>query len=326
MHAQSLIVSLLIPILLLLCPSPLSLVSPDSSMNSLLSSYRSIARSRLALPNNSLLGRSTMTTFTLPSTSTTVHLTPDLTQSQLLEFRPFKDWLSKLQHSLSLQSQNTKHPFHADPYILHSITIQSVDFFGGSRIGFLKLKTDIKSASGASLPGSVFLRGGSVAILLVLETKSKGRNERWAVLTVQPRIPAGSLEMVELPAGMIDDSGTFAGAAAKEIQEECGIEIPEDKLIDLTSKALGTLAAAEDERLEEAVYPSPGGSDEFMKIYAYVHQVDEGKLDEWKGKLTGLRDEGEKITLKLVRLEDLWRETRDAKALSAMALWTGLKM
>jgi hypothetical protein len=41
-------------------------------------------------------------------------------------------------------------------------------------------------------------------------------------------------------------------------------------------------------------------------------------LDEWTGKLTGLRDEGEKITLKLVRLEDLWWEgARDAKALRA---------
>lgn len=146
------------------------------------------------------------------------------------------------------------------------------------------------------------------------------------MLTVQPRIAAGSLEMVELPAGMIDDSGTFAGAAAKEIQEECGIGIPEDGLVDLTSLALGDLTNAEDERLEEAVYPSPGGCDEFMKIYAYVHKVEEGTLKDWQGRLTGLRDHGEKITLKVVRLEDLWKETRDAKALSALALWTGLKM
>lgn len=150
--------------------------------------------------------------------------------------------------------------------------------------------------------------------------------ERWAVLTVQPRIPAGSLEMVELPAGMIDDSGTFSGAAAKEIEEECGIEIPADKLIDLTSFALGDLSRADNECLEEAVYPSPGGSDEFMKIYAYVHKVKAETLKDWQGKLTGLRGHGEKITLKVVRLENLWRETRDAKALSALALWTGLKM
>lgn len=270
-----------------------------------------------------------MTSFILPSTSTQVHLTPDLTQQQLLSFRPFRSWLDTLQHNLSLQSAKASHPFHDDPYRLESITIQSVDFFG-PRIGFIKLKTVVKSKSGDTLPGSVFLRGGSVAILLILETEGRSvldkQPERWAVLTVQPRIPAGSLEMVELPAGMIDDSGTFSGAAAKEIEEECGIEILADKLIDLTSLALGDLSRADNERLEEAVYPSPGGSDEFMKIYAYVHKVKEETLKDWQGKLTGLRDHGEKITLKVVRLENLWRETRDAKALSAMALWTGLKM
>lgn len=299
-------------------------------MANLLNPLRSIARSRLVNISNHL-GLRIMSTFTLPSTSTTVHLTPDITQDQLLSFHPFKSWLSTLQHSLSLQSTKSSHPFHKDPYKLESITIQSVDFFG-SRIGFLKLKTIVKSANGDSLPGSVFLRGGSVAILLILEPEGQSallkQPERWAVLTVQPRIPAGSLEMVELPAGMIDDSGTFSGAAAKEIQEECGIEIPEDKLIDLTSMALGDLAKAggEGEKLEEAVYPSPGGSDEFIKIYAYVHKVQEGTLKDWQGKLTGLREDGEKITLKIVRLEDLWRKTRDAKALSALALWTGLKM
>lgn len=38
---------------------------------------------------------------------------------------------------------------------------------------------------------------------------------------MQPRVPAGTLAMPELPAGMVDD-GTFAGAAAKEIKEELG--------------------------------------------------------------------------------------------------------
>lgn len=315
--------SLIIPLLVVLLTLRLTPYLPVNPMTYLLNPLRSIARSRITDFNR------TMTSFILPSTSTQVHLTPDLTQEQLLSFRPFKSWLGTLQYNLSLQHAKTSHPFHDDPYRLESITIQSVDFFG-ARIGFIKLKTVVKSKSGDTLPGSVFLRGGSVAILLILETESQSTLDkqpgRWAVLTVQPRIPAGSLEMVELPAGMIDDSGTFSGTAAKEIKEECGIEIPAHKLIDLTSLALGDFSRAENERLEEAVYPSPGGSDEFMKIYAYVHKVEEETLKDWHGKLTGLREHGEKITLKIVRLENLWRETRDAKALSALALWTGLKM
>jgi len=62
-----------------------------------------------------------------------------------------------------------------------------------------------------------------------------------------------------------------------------------------------------------------------MKVFAYRHRVDKGTQKEWKGRLTGQTEHGERITLKVVRLCDLWRETVDAKALSAVALWDGLK-
>jgi hypothetical protein len=62
----------------------------------------------------------------------------------------------------------------------------------------------------------------------------------------------------------------------------------------------------------------PRGYDEYVPIFLHEKRVKREQLDEWTGKLTGLRDEGEKITLKLVRLEDLWWEgARDAKALRA---------
>lgn len=49
-------------------------------------------------------------------------------------------------------------------------------------------------------------------------------------------------------------------------------------------------------------------------------------MDWLKGKATGLRDEGENITLKLVPLGRVWREAgRDAKALAALALYENLK-
>ena len=51
------------------------------------------------------------------------------------------------------------------------------------------------------------------------------QDEKHVVLTIQPRIAAASLAFPELPAGMVDDSGTFAGAAAKEIKEELGLLI-----------------------------------------------------------------------------------------------------
>src|SRR5690606_7003084 len=139
--------------------------------------------------------------------------------------------------SLSLQS-DPSHPFNTDPYALRSITVQSHDRFG-SKIGFLKLSASITNSAGERLPGAVFLRGPSVAMLVILvpddvdPVPDSSLGERYVVLTVQPRVPAGSLAMVELPAGMVDD-GTFVGAAAKEIHEELGLEIDQKDLVCLS--------------------------------------------------------------------------------------------
>ncbi|MCJ1353958.1 MAG: hypothetical protein MMC33_003945 [Icmadophila ericetorum] len=151
--------------------------------------------------------------------------------------------------------------------------------------------------------------------------------EKHVILTLQPRIPAGSLSFAELPAGMLDDSGTFSGAAAKEISEETGLKLSADELINLTEIALP--AAPNDnteENLQRGVYPSPGGSDEFIPIFLWQKRVPRSQLKEWQGKLTGLRESGEKITLMLARLENVWKVgARDGKVLAACALYDGLK-
>lgn len=126
---------------------------------------------------------------------------------------------------------------------------------------------------------------------------------------------------------MLDDSGTFAGGAAKEIQEETGLRVEQGDLVDMTALALQ--AAQEPgygERLQRAVYPSPGGSDEFIPLFLCQKSMPLKEIEELQGKLTGLRDHGEKITLKVVPLADLWKEgIRDGKTLAAWALYQGLK-
>ena len=108
-----------------------------------------------------------MSTFILPDSSpeTPVKLTSDLSRDQLLTFPAFKNWISTLQHSLSLQKQDN-HAFYACPYKLREIDIQHVDFFGGGRLGFIKLKAEVSNDDGEKLPGSVFLRGGSVGMMV----------------------------------------------------------------------------------------------------------------------------------------------------------------
>jgi ADP-sugar diphosphatase len=61
--------------------------------------------------------------------------------------------------------------------------------------------------------------------------------DKFVLLAVRPRVPAGGLQFVELPAGLVDH-GTFKGAAAKEIQEELGLNVQDSELINLTELAI----------------------------------------------------------------------------------------
>lgn len=256
-------------------------------------------------------------------------LPEELTKEQLFGFTAYKTWLSTLEKSLDLQKASS-HPFHNDPYKLHSVEVQCCDFFGGGRLGFIKLKADVRNSKNEKLPGACFMRGGSVAMLLILQPdKPKGSDDEYVILAVQPRIAAGSLGFVELPAGMIDDSGTFGGAAAKEIKEETGLDIKEDELTDMTRLALESQESdqgSDETHLQPATYPSPGGCDEFIPIFMARKTMSEEEIEGMKGKLTGLRDHGEKITLKLCKLRDLWKVgARDGKTLAAVALYEGLR-
>ena len=113
-------------------------------------------------------GLTAMSTFTLPNSKpeVPVHLTSELSQQQLLSFPAFTTWISTLQHSLSTQ-QNKSHTFHSSPFKLRNIELQSVDFFGRNRIGFIKLKVEVSNDNGEKLPGSVFVRVSDFLYLLL---------------------------------------------------------------------------------------------------------------------------------------------------------------
>lgn len=107
-----------------------------------------------------------MSTFTIPGSDFPINSIPDLSQEDLLSFPAFKIWIATLQRSLERQQGQETHEFHHDPYVLRKIDIQSIDRFGGGRLGFMKLRADVSNGRGEKLPGSVFLRGGSVGMLV----------------------------------------------------------------------------------------------------------------------------------------------------------------
>lgn len=108
-----------------------------------------------------------MSTFQLSflGQSCPVTLCDDLTEDQLLNHKPFKQWLSILEQNLKRQ-WNQSHTFYNNPYSLRAIDIQAIDRFGHDRIGFVKFRATVQNDDGEALPGAVFLRGGSVAMLV----------------------------------------------------------------------------------------------------------------------------------------------------------------
>jgi ADP-sugar diphosphatase len=215
------------------------------------------------------------------------------TVAAALASRPFREWAASLDARFAVSS----------------VTLQSVDFFG-PRVGFVKLLAEATFA-GSRVPGVVFLRGGAVSLLPLLTCGS----ERWVVCARQPRLAVGAA-FLELPAGMLDDGGSFVGVAAKELKEETGIDIEPHELVDLTALAYeggGSGAPA------LGVYPSVGACDEFLRLFFFEREVDADFLASLRGKLTGCVEENESIVLELVRYADLWR-VPDAKTIASVAL------
>jgi ADP-sugar diphosphatase len=206
----------------------------------------------------------------------------------------------------SKQFQNWLAQVDTNKFQIRSVHFQSVDMFGPTKVGFIKFKADVVDKAGKFIPGIVFMRGGSVGILAVLNCKGK----KYSVMTVQPRVPTGRFDFLEIPAGMLDGSGNFAGVAAKELEEELGIKIAEKDLTDLSGLA----------GCNQGVYLSPGASDETLRFFSFTRDVTEEEMASMNGRCTGLISEGEQITLKIVPLDDLLT-VADAKTIVAYALY-----
>jgi len=147
--------------------------------------------------------------------------------------------------------------------------------------------------------------------------RARETGEEFTVLTRLHSVPTATCRFPSLPAGMIDWEGNFVGNMAREIREETGLEIHESKLVDLTELAYNGRF--------QGVYPSIGGTDEFIRIFVFKEEMDEARIRALHERHTGLAEEHEKITLQVVPLGSLWRETSDAKALAALTLFNQLK-
>jgi diketogulonate reductase-like aldo/keto reductase/8-oxo-dGTP pyrophosphatase MutT (NUDIX family) len=229
-----------------------------------------------------------------------------------LNSEPFQTWVSRCE-----KNHNNKR------LELHSVEIQSVDLFG-QKVGFCKLKSHCTLVDGDahheehSLPGICFLRGNAVSILVALCCNG----ETYSLLVEQPRVPIGQASVLELPAGMIDaTSDGIMGTAAKEMEEECGISVKPSEMVDLTELAgvgVGNVRSA-------GISPSPGACDELCRLLYLEKEVTVSQLEDMKGHLLGLREEGEIITLQVVRMDEVWKLSGDYRSMCSLFLLDKLR-
>lgn len=263
-------------------------------------------------------------------TSIPVYLPNTISKHELETMKAFQIWKATLHNNITLQ-QSVEHRFHMRPFSLRSIEVKSVTRFPNGRVGFIIIDAAVERDSLPdgdswgflkSLAGTVFLRGGAVAVLMVLRPRHS-RDERYVILTEQPRLSVGSLQFLEIPTGVLDMSNNFSGVAAKEIEEITGLKIAMTDLIDMSGLALGT--SNHPESLQSAMYTSPGGSDEYIALLLWEKELDRQEIEDLHGRLTEEEAQSEFITLHVVEYEGLWRAgARDSKTLAAWALYEGL--
>jgi ADP-sugar diphosphatase len=216
---------------------------------------------------------------------------------KIFEMKAFVDWCKNIEPELLQRAT------------IQTIFIQDIDFFG-PRVGFLKFRADVLyHGDDKPINSIVFMRGGAVAILMLLRCEGK----IYTVTVIQPRIPAGKYQFREIPAGMLDDSNDFGGTAAKEIKEETGIIMNATDLVDMTANLYG------DDVL--GLYPSIGGCDEFIRYFLFAKEVDAAELAEIQGRSTGVLDEGEKIKVDVIPLKDLHKKSPDMNTTTALYLY-----
>lgn len=228
----------------------------------------------------------------------------EIGSERLFEKPPFRPWLDSIAPELQVAS----------------IHIETVDMFG-SKVGFIKAQARVMRPDGSEVPGIVFLRGGSVAVLPIVITRS---GKRFTFLCEQIRLPAGGT-ILECPAGMLDASSNFTGVAAREIQEETGLTFSSDQMIDLVDLVSDDYACVHSPLLgRSALWVSPGASDETMRFFtAVVRDVDDSVIEHLLESTHGAANENEHISLHRTWLHPteigrrLLSRTRDMKSFTA---------
>ena len=239
----------------------------------------------------------------------------------------FGNWLSRFKHNI------VDSAFGDQKIRATEIQVDDVDMFG-PRVGFGKFKV----VTEPFVPSIVFHRSPSVCVLFLV----KCQGETYGLLTVQARVPAGYRYFPELLAGMMDDqTGECRLIAAREVEEEAGLTINPEHLVDLgeadlfkrqdtrsicksSQDAYDWFRNGDPTKTHQGYFNSPGGSSESTRFYLYQQEMGKPEFQalvkRLEGSEQGVREEGERIRLILVPMDQLLDLAPDMKVGHALAL------
>jgi ADP-sugar diphosphatase len=187
---------------------------------------------------------------------------------------------------------------------VRSITVSDINWFSvkpdPKKLGFVKFNIIAldKSTEKQIASNVVFLRGDSVAILIVVSVMSCNRRQQYVLLCDQMRVASGG-RRTEICAGMMDDDGNIMSVVLKEVKEETGFDIKNKREL----KELGS------------IFPSPGACDEEIFLYSWETTITEEDFKEKQQRVYGNAMEGEEIKLSFVPMENLnLMDMKDVKA------------
>jgi ADP-sugar diphosphatase len=222
------------------------------------------------------------TTIIRNKTTCANHISPEKYEA-IIESKKYQKWFNQF--------------FSGNEIILTNFTITDVDFFGAihpNNVGFIKGFGNATDNQGNSIPSIVFIRGESVAVLIIVQIKDN--NKEYILVCKQARFPVGCI-MTEACAGMVDENtGDLIGVVFKEVYEETGFVLNTSELISLGS-----------------IFPSPGGCDEEIHLFAWKTTITEADFEEKQTKIYGVNT-SERIHLDFISCNaDEIEATRDPK-------------
>ena len=185
---------------------------------------------------------------------------------------------------------------------LRSILITDINWLSQTpdpnKLGIVKIIVNgLDKTTGKHIASNVFLKGESVAILIVVKVVSITRRaKQYVLLCDNMRVATGGRQS-ELCGGIMDNMGNIASAELKKVKKDIGFDIKNNnELI-----ALGSILT------------SPSACDEEIFLYAWKTIISEEEFEEKQCCIFGNETEDEEIKLSFVPMKEMKQVILDIK-------------